>query len=128
MVAVDTNIIIAQQNKRLTYEQKQLLAQSGDLALPCIVAGELLFGARNSSQAAANLTRYREAIQQFRLLALDALAAEYYAKIRLELKLNGTPIPENDMWIAAICRANDVPLFTLDRHFSYVAGLQLLNG
>ncbi|MBS4028725.1 MAG: PIN domain-containing protein [Ignavibacteriales bacterium] len=33
------------------------------------------------------------------------------------LKKNGTPIPENDMWIAATCKKLNVPLLTQDKHF-----------
>ena len=90
--------------------------QLADCTLPVTVAGELLFRARNSGRVEKNLP----------LLVLDGIAAEHYAEIRLALKQQGRPIPENDMWIAAICRANDVPLLTFDKHFGYVPGLQLL--
>ena len=44
-----------------------------------------------------------------------------YALIRNELKTKGTPIPENDIWIAALCSANDIPLFTSDAHFNNIS-------
>lgn len=100
--------------------------QTTDFALPVTVAGELLFGAQNSGRPAENLQNYRSFILDTQVLLLDALATEHYAEIRLALKQQGRPIPENDMWIAAICRANDVPLLTFDKHFGYVPGLQLL--
>lgn len=123
MVAIDTNVAIAHLNNKLTLP----MASSGEqFVLPAVVVGELLFGAQNSGRSAANLALYRSFIYDLDLLVADALAAEYYAEIRLALKKKGRPIPENDMWIAAICRAHNVPLFTLDQHFSQIFGLQLL--
>ncbi len=125
MVALDTNIAIA-----ILRGQAQLLTdhnlQLSNCALPITVAGELLFGARNSGRVEKNLLWYRDFIQTLPSLILDGIAAEHYAEIRLALKQKGSPIPENDMWIAAICRANDVPLLTLDKHFGYVPGLALM--
>ena len=125
MVALDTNVAIA-----LLRGKTQLLLDAGvrieDCALPVVVAGELLFGAQNSSRPAENLVAYRSFILDMQPLLLDALAAEHYAKIRLALKQKGRPIPENDMWIAAICRAHDAPLLTFDQHFAEVPDLTLI--
>ena len=126
MVAIDTNVFIAQQNNRLTADQQELITVVEEICLPSIVVGELLFGAYNSGRVAANLHRYRQSIDQFPILALDMAAAEEYGLIRMQLKAAGQPIPENDLWIAAICRANDLPLFSLDAHFQRVPGLRLL--
>ena len=123
MVAIDTNVVIAHLRQTLVLPAA---IQTTDFALPVTVAGELLFGAQNSGRPAENLRNYRSFILDTQVLLLDMLAAEHYAEIRLALKQQGRPIPENDMWIAAICRANDVPLLTFDKHFGYVPGLQLL--
>ncbi|WP_184176108.1 hypothetical protein [Rhabdobacter roseus] len=50
------------------------------------------------------------------------MAAEY-SDIKKYLKDIGSPIPENDIWIAAICRIYDVGLFTRDGHFSKIPAL-----
>lgn len=125
MVAIDTNIAIA-----LLRGKTQFLADANILiencVLPTIVAGELLFGARNSGRPVDNLIAYRSFILDLQPLPLDALAAEHYAEIRLALKQKGRPIPENDMWIAAICRAHDVPLLTFDQHFIEIPDLPLV--
>ena len=123
MVAIDTNVVIAHLRQTLVLPAA---IQTTDFALPVTVAGELLFGAQNSGRPAENLRNYRSFILDTQVLLLDMLAAEHYVEIRLALKQQGRPIPENDMWIAAICRANDVPLLTFDKHFGYVPGLQLL--
>jgi tRNA(fMet)-specific endonuclease VapC len=45
------------------------------------------------------------------------------AAIRLELKRAGTPIPANDLWIAALCRQHAYNLLSRDRHFDRVSDL-----
>jgi len=60
------------------------------------------------------------------MLDSNSLVANEYAEIRLSLKQKGKPIPENDIWIAAICMVNDVPLMSHDKHFEHVEKLQLV--
>ena len=43
--------------------------------------------------------------------------------MRVELRRRGTPIPENDVWIAALARQHDLPVVTRDEHFDQVSGL-----
>jgi len=123
MVAIDTNVAIAHLRDKLVLPVSISVEQ---FALPAVVAGELLFGARNSGRPVENLAYYRDFIYGLEVLEADILAAEYYAEIRLALKQLGRPIPENDMWIAAICQSHQVPLFTLDHHFEQIAGLYLV--
>jgi tRNA(fMet)-specific endonuclease VapC len=54
------------------------------------------------------------------------IVADTYARIRLQLKKRGKPIPENDIWIAATCIVNTIPLYTLDKHFKEVSDLILV--
>jgi predicted nucleic acid-binding protein len=46
--------------------------------------------------------------------------------VRHELKKKGTPIPENDIWIAALCLEQDVPLLSNDGHFKNIPGLEVV--
>ena len=48
----------------------------------------------------------------------------FHSSIRTELKKAGTPIPSNDVWIAALCRQHSLPLVSRDRHFDCVAGIK----
>ena len=52
--------------------------------------------------------------------------AERYARVFVQLKRAGTPIPDNDLWIAALALEHDLMLITRDRHFRYIP--QLLCG
>jgi tRNA(fMet)-specific endonuclease VapC len=85
----------------------------------------LLFGAKNSSRFQYNLSRFETFIAQCQILdTVEPVAAEY-SDIKKYLKDTGFPIPENDIWIAAICQVYDVPLFTRDRHFGNIPALKL---
>ena len=61
------------------------------------------------------------------LLSPGATTAEHYGRIRAQLAQSGTPIPENDIWIAALALEHQLPLAARDAHFDRVTGLQVLN-
>ncbi len=89
------------------------------VALNVIVLGELLHGFRAGGRLAGNLAdlaRLRT-VPRFRLLALDEETADSYARIIVELRRAGTPIPTNDIWIAASAMQHGLEVVTADRHF-----------
>ncbi|MGA7241320.1 MAG: PIN domain-containing protein [Bryobacteraceae bacterium] len=49
--------------------------------------------------------------------------AEHYARLFVQLKRAGTPIPDNDLWIAAQALEHDLILITHDRHFRHIPQL-----
>jgi tRNA(fMet)-specific endonuclease VapC len=104
----------------------QALEPFDEICLPVTVCGELLFGAINSQARSRNLENFKAFINSCIVLNSNALTADAYAAIRFELKERGRPIPENDIWIAAICQVNDIPLFTTDKHFGYIPNLTLV--
>ena len=54
---------------------------------------------------------------------MDGATAEHYATVYAALRAGGTPIPTNDMWIAASAIQHGLRLFTFDAHFGTVPGL-----
>lgn len=97
------------------------------LFLPLTAWGELPFGAYHADQPArelANLAEFTPAT--VRLMPTDRTADEY-ARLKQRLALAGTPIPENDMWIAAYALENDLPFVTRDVHSSRVPGLSVVD-
>jgi len=56
----------------------------------------------------------------------DQATTERYGQIKAELAQVGRPIPDNDLWIAAIARQHGLVLATRDAHFAHVPGLQTL--
>lgn len=57
---------------------------------------------------------------------ITSATAAVYARLRLQLKTKGKPIPENDLWIAASCLEHDVKLAAVDGHFDAIDDLQRL--
>lgn len=51
--------------------------------------------------------------------------ADYYAKLYVQLRAAGTPIPINDLWIASMVLENDLTLITRDEHFKKLPQLPL---
>jgi tRNA(fMet)-specific endonuclease VapC len=60
------------------------------------------------------------------VLVPDESTPEIYGRISAQLAQSGTPIPQNDIWIAALALQSGLPLATADSHFRNVAGLTVL--
>ncbi len=123
-IALDTNIVIDILNGK--DEMINLFQDYQDIYLPVTVCGELLFGAKNSQKRQANELNFQNFINKCKVLIINKLVADEYAEIRKRLKDAGCPIPENDIWIAATCKLNDITLATRDKHFDKIEGLSLL--
>ena len=92
--------------------------------LPVVALGEFLFGIRQSRDR-AKLERWIEEVKATcALVAIDANTADHYADIREELRTAAKPIPENDIWIAALCRQHHLAVVSRDGHFDKVRNLK----
>ena len=103
-----------------------LLRKAAQMALPVIVLGEYRYGIAHSRERKHYeewLTAY---LSRFRILEVDEETTISYRDVRTELKRDGTPIPANDVWIAALCRQHRLPLLSRDRHFDAVPGIRRL--
>ena len=92
--------------------------------LPVPVLGELLVGARLSNRPESETLRVRKLAGFCQLASPDTVTASTYAEIKVALRRAGTPIPENDIWIAALCIQHDWELAFRDKHFPLVPGLR----
>ena len=123
-ISLDTNIVIRLfKNDPIV---SKMLAALSTLYLPVPVIAELIFTARNSSRSAENLKKYNEFIDACNILNITRETTDHYSSIRLELKQKGRPIPENDIWIAAICIEQNLPLVTGDAHFDNIDDLKIV--
>jgi tRNA(fMet)-specific endonuclease VapC len=80
------------------------------------VLGEIKSGYQGGSQLGRNEV----------ILLPDLETAEQYARIFAQLKRAGTPVPANDLWIAAIVLQHNLRLITRDGHFERIPQLLLL--
>jgi predicted nucleic acid-binding protein len=92
--------------------------------LPVIAMGEYRYGLKSSKHRLAleNLLNRLEA--ESLVVPLNSATARLYADIRHELKTAGHPIPENDIWIAALARQHRLPIVSRDEHFDAVRGIR----
>jgi len=120
---LDTNIVIG----LLAGEEAicQCLAQRTKVLLSTIVLGELYYGARKSRRINENLAKINKFAFGTVILGCDITTAYEYSTIKNELRLKGRPIPENDLWLAAVARQYDLILVSRDRHFAVVDKLLL---
>lgn len=93
-----------------------------------ICLGELYAGFRLGSKERENRSILQKFLSQptVRLVPVTAQTAEWFSTIFAQLKHQGTPIPLNDVWIAAQTQENGAELLTFDAHFRTVSGLLLL--
>jgi len=120
---LDTNIIIALFANEIKTVNR--LKEIENVFTPSIVLGELYFGASKSKNAKENIERIKIFAGNTSILSCDSDTALNYGKIKNQLKIKGKPIPENDIWIAAIAKQYDLVIITRDEHFKLVDEITL---
>jgi len=120
--ALDTNIVIGIFASESSILRK--LKSNPPIFLPNIVLGELYYGAMLSKLSKENIYRIEEFAKQCVALNCDKDTSLHYGKIKSSLKRIGKPIPENDIWIAALAIQHKLKLVTRDRHFDFIEGLE----
>ena len=120
---LDTNIVIALFAEDAAVQQR--LTEANEVFVPSIVIGELYYGARKSARVMENLARIDEFVASNTVLPCDTETAQQYGDIKNKLRAKGRPIPENDIWIAAIAIQYQLTLVARDRHFHEVDGLRI---
>ena len=101
----------------------RIIASLSGLYVPSIVIGEYRYGLLGSSQQLKTTEWFQGFLSTTIVLDVTHETAFHYAAIFRDLKVAGTPIPVNDVWIAAIARQHQLQLLTRDTHFSKVPGV-----
>jgi predicted nucleic acid-binding protein len=103
----------------------ELFNTCDELIFPITVIGELQFGFSYGSRYESNMKRLQIFIVKAnaKIVHTTMETAFRYGRLAAELKKNGTPIPQNDIWIAAMTMECGAHLTTLDSDFLFVQGL-----
>lgn len=120
----DTSVFIAAESGRpLRFE-----SLPDELRVSVITVAELEAGVLAAQSIAARAARLRtlERAMALEPLTVDAAAASVWARLRVELHGAGRRVNVNDLWIAAVAIANDLPVVTQDDDFAVLAELGLL--
>lgn len=90
-----------------------------------VVLGELMFGFRNGTKFNENMKDLDGFLQHdvVEVAQIGKITSDRYSRIAAHLKRKGTPIPSNDIWIAAQTMEHGAELITSDRHFNKIDGL-----
>lgn len=124
-VILDTNAVSALFTGEPTLGE--ILGGADRHHLPVIVIGEYRFGLARSRHR-GRLGRLLDLLmQQSIVLPVDIETSDHFARVRDELRRRGRPIPENDVWIAALALQHGEPVVSNDGHFDEIAGLKRLS-
>lgn len=125
---LDTNALSALMN-----EEPRVVAHAASLgprdrtAINTIVRGEILFGLARMPQGRRRREVEAKAAHYFAQIPCEDLGegvAGVYARIKFDCARNGTPLDENDLWIAAAALERGAVLVTSDTDFQRVGGLR----
>lgn len=121
---LDTNIVIALFAEDSSVQKH--IAKAREIFIPSTVIGELFFGAFKSSRPNENTTLIENFAAASAVLVCGIDTSREYGRIKNLLLKKGHPIPENDIWIAALAVEHDLSLVTRDEHFNNVDELKRL--
>jgi tRNA(fMet)-specific endonuclease VapC len=101
------------------------LAACEEVRIPLIVLAEIMAGFYGGTRQRRNEALLRRFLAKptVALLLPGRETAEQYAHLYVQLKRAGTPVPDNDLWIAALALEHELVLITRDRHFARIPQL-----
>ena len=123
-VLLDTSVVI--RHFRDANALAVQLAAYEELYLPSPALAELYYGAFRSERPQQHLDQIERFLAAADVLTPDQDTSKHYGEIAAKLARKGTPIPQNDIWMAALSIQCGLPLATTDQHFLHIDGLTLL--
>jgi tRNA(fMet)-specific endonuclease VapC len=123
-LALDTSVAVAV--LRDAGDARTWISGFTHVYLPAPVLGELRLGALVSNRPAENTAQIEAFARTCQLLVVSDDTTIWYARIKLQLRQKGKPLPENDIWIAASCLEHGVPIATADAHFLEIDDLVVI--
>ena len=122
-VALDTNRYV--DLCRGSVATVTLLEEAEAILLPFVVVGELRAGFAHGRRQAENEQILRRFLMKdgVRVLFADDQTTHHYASVFRQLRKQGTPIPTNDIWLAALVLQHNLALHARDKHFDHLPQL-----
>ena len=111
--------------KRNINDVVEVISNADQIFFSPIVLGELMFGFRNGTKFEKNMQDLNRFLDHaaVELVPIGKITSDRYSRIAIQLRRQGTPIPTNDLWIAAQTVEHGAELISSDRHFEKVPGL-----
>jgi len=122
-VALDTNRLTDLFRGDATLAE--LLETCEEVWIPLFVLAEIKAGFYGGTRQHQNETLLRKLLAKATVAVLlpSRETTEHYARLFVQLKRAGTPVPDNDLWIAALALQHDLTLITRDQHFQHIPQL-----
>jgi tRNA(fMet)-specific endonuclease VapC len=111
--------------KRNIVEAVEIIVKAELIVFSPVVMGELMFGFRNGTRFKENMNDLDRFLMHeiVDLMPIGKITSDRYSRIAVKLRQQGTPIPTNDIWIAAQAMEQGAELITSDQHFDKINGL-----
>jgi len=122
-IALDTTAYVAfKQNISAVVEY---IVKAERILFSPVVLAELIFGFRGGTKFTDNMAELNLFLDHpaVEFVRIGQVTADRYSRIAMDLKRHGSPIPTNDIWIAAQAMEHGAELITLDSHFEKISGL-----
>lgn len=119
-VAIDTNRYV--DLWKGVAETVAVVEEAEAVMLPFVVLGELRAGFVHGKRQAENERTLRQFLLKdgVDVLFADDQTTHHYASVFRQLRKQGTPIPTNDMWLAALVLQHNLALHARDKHFDHL--------
>ncbi|MBM4041960.1 MAG: type II toxin-antitoxin system VapC family toxin [Planctomycetes bacterium] len=125
---LDTNALSALMNEEPRPVARATALHPTDRAvINTVVRGEILYGLARMPHGRRRRELEAKAAHYFARIPCEGISeavADVYARIKLDCEQNGTPLDENDLWIAAAALERGAALVTSDTDFGRVSGLR----
>ena len=120
---LDTSVIIELFATDQAVRQQVGIAEG--VFVPAVAIGELYYGAYKSARTQENVAQIERFAALNVILPCDAETARWYGMVKDQLRKKGHPLPENDIWIAALALQHNLTIATRDLHFGAVESAQV---
>ena len=106
---------------------EKITKQASVVFISSISLGELYAGFKAGNKESKNLETLNYFIRdpKVAVIAVGQKVATHYGEIKHTLRKRGTPIPDNDIWIASCAAETNAAVVTYDRHFTKIPGIKI---
>ena len=119
----DTSAVIQLCRRDARVEEQ---VQGKTFAITFVTMAELTVGVLKANKPEAAWARIKEVLRGQKIRFSSLITPNIYARLYVDLEKNGTLIPVNDIWIAALAIETELPILARDEHFSRIKDLTVI--
>lgn len=125
---IDTDIIIYSFKGNRVVVDNFRRHRTDPIMISVVTYGEMVYGARKSSQIERNLATSHRVAEIYPMLPVTQSVIETFAGLKADLEIAGIPLDDMDLLIGATALSHNLTLVTNnEKHFSRIPGLSVAN-